>query len=417
MFFQFFAGTSDVCDQQEIFFSKLSNSTKFEESTSEVRRVAYQIIAPLTVAMGIFGNVLNLLVITTKPFIKGSTRVYLTALAISDVTVMITTIPMVVRWNYSQSKSFEAAFYYAHIELFLNNTFIASSVFIVVCLTVERYFSVCLPTKFRNVHSIRVAKFAILGCYGTAILVSAPLTALKNVCRLNFTGRRDCVEWDFHENEAITDTIYWKIYLFISEGLVRFGPCVVLSVLNVLIIRKFRIITNKRKILREALIRTRNRDVFDQESKAKYKKALRSKKYHEEKRLIALLHAIVVLFFITMTPSAILSLVYSESQEAWFGFQVFRAAANNLELANFAMNFYVYFFCSKEFRSALGQFITSCTVCEEETSGDVEMADVDTDKINNMLKVIKMDDISDFNSTGERFSVDYSAKSVTGVND
>ncbi|XP_017786695.1 PREDICTED: probable G-protein coupled receptor B0563.6 [Nicrophorus vespilloides] len=391
------SGATSYCDgiASNRTIEMFANATVFEP-TADIRSVAYRIIAPVTICVGILGNIMNLLVLTTRPFLKGGTRVYLTALSISDLSVMVTVIPMVMRWNHSQWKTAEAAFYHAHVELFLNNTFIASSVFIVVCLTIERYFSVCLPTMFRSVHTVRIAKLATLGCFLTALAVSAPLTTMKTVCMVK--GNLSCTDWDFHENNAITDTIYWGAYLWCSECLVRFGPCLILATLNILIIRKFRKITAKRKVFREATAFPSDR--FDAANHdAKLRRALRNKKYQEEKRLVTLLRAIVVLFFVTMTPSAVLSLLYSELHEPAFGFQVFRAFANNLELANFGLNFYVYFFCSKEFRAALLHLARGCLACEEEPTEE----SVDNERIKNMLKVIKLSETSDFNSTGERW--------------
>lgn len=54
-----------------------------------------------------------------------------------------------------------------------------------------------------------------------------------------------------------------------------------------------------------------------------------------------------------MTPATALSLIYSDHLDDHFGFQVFRAIANILEISNFALNFFIYCLCSKQFREAL----------------------------------------------------------------
>lgn len=323
-------------------------------------------MAPIIVVVGILGNILNLTVMT-KPFLKGSTRLFLISLAVSDLSVMITVIPMVFRLNNYYGTTFEAAFFHAHLELLLTNIFITASVLIVLCLTIERYFSVCHPTIFRSLHTKKNARICIMWCYVIAILVSLPLTVLKRVCLLNNSQKMTCEHWEFQENVTVTSTIYWTAYLWLSEFLIRLGPCVILGILNILIIRKFRQVTEKRKLLLAALSQSRNKTET---------KSLKNKKYQAEKRLIVLLRAIVVLFFITMTPSSILSLIYSEMQERTIGFQVFRAAANNLELANFAFNFYVYFLCSKEFRTALVNVFTGCCSSDDEHS-DIDNGDLD----------------------------------------
>ena len=95
---------------------------------------------------------------------------------------MVCVIPMAVRLSESHGRSYYAAFFHAHIELAATNSFMAASIFNVVCLTVDRYISVCLPTKFRSVHTRRNAHLAVAGSYLLAVLVSCPLTALNEIC-------------------------------------------------------------------------------------------------------------------------------------------------------------------------------------------------------------------------------------------
>ena len=68
--------------------------------------------------------------------------------------------------------------------------------------------------------------------------------------------------------------------------------------------------------------------------------------------LILVLISIIVLFVCCTTPAAILFIIFSVTLEKHLGFQIFRAIANNLELLNFALNFYIYCLCSAEIRRA-----------------------------------------------------------------
>ena len=68
--------------------------------------------------------------------------------------------------------------------------------------------------------------------------------------------------------------------------------------------------------------------------------------------LVMVLISIVVLFVCCTTPAAILSIFFSVSLNKHLGVQIFRAIANNLELLNFALNFYIYCLCSAEIRRA-----------------------------------------------------------------
>ena len=72
----------------------------------------------------------------------------------------------------------------------------------------------------------------------------------------------------------------------------------------------------------------------------------------EERMLVVVLISIIVLFVCCTTPAAVLSVLYSVKLDQHLGFQIFRAIANNLELLNFALNFYIYCLCSAEIRRA-----------------------------------------------------------------
>jgi hypothetical protein len=54
-----------------------------------------QILGPVIVAIGLVGNVLNLIVLT-RPSLKGVTYTYLIGLACSDLGVLLCAVPMMV---------------------------------------------------------------------------------------------------------------------------------------------------------------------------------------------------------------------------------------------------------------------------------------------------------------------------------
>lgn len=72
----------------------------------------------------------------------------------------------------------------------------------------------------------------------------------------------------------------------------------------------------------------------------------------EERMLVVVLIAIVVLFVICTTPAAFLSLSVTDERKKMVNFSIFRACANNLELLGFALNFVVYCLCSADIRAA-----------------------------------------------------------------
>ncbi|KAG8175394.1 hypothetical protein JTE90_023760 [Oedothorax gibbosus] len=294
--------------------------------------VAYGVVSSVIIALGIIGNSINLAVLT-RPNLKGPTFVYLTWLAISDLSALLVSLTSMFRLHGMQPRTKTASLYYAHVEMPLVNALMASSVFLVVALTVDRYFSVCLPTRFREVHNERRAKMSIAAAYSVAFLLYVPVCFQKTPVEVEEGEFVAC------DNLKVTDHAAFRAYLLAKEVTVRLGPVVLLAVLNAAIIVTFRR-TMKRR-----------RDMVGQGS---------GKKYREEKRLIVLLAGIVLLFFVSVTPAAVLTLLNSDDKEFDFGFQLFRAFANTLELSNYAMNFYVYCMCSSEIRRTFVALVT-CT--------------------------------------------------------
>ena len=99
--------------------------------------------------------------------------------------------------------------------------------------------------------------------------------------------------------------------------------------------------------------------------------------------LVVVLISIVVLFVCCTTPAAVLSILYTARLNRHLGFQIFRAVANNLELVNFALNFYIYCLCSAEIRRAfvqVGRGLWRAVSCYERR-GRRRAIGRDTDKI------------------------------------
>ncbi|XP_067144604.1 probable G-protein coupled receptor B0563.6 [Centruroides vittatus] len=327
---------SGIFNVREEYLNATVNRTNFtledhEYNMRKLKFIAYGIIGSIIICMGVLGNIINLAVLT-RPNLKGVTFVYLTWLAISDLMTLVLGITSMLRLQGIQSTTYSASLYYAYAELPLVNAFMASSVFLVVALTVDRYFSVCLPTKFKDIHNKRRAKRSIAMAYVISFLIYIPICFQK--IPVEFVNSENETVYVACENPSVFKHPAFKIYLLVKELTVRLGPVVILAILNVTIIVTFG------KILR------RRKEMFGNASLRREG----SRKYTEEKRLIVLLCGIVVLFFVCMTPAALLTLLNSDDKEANFSFQVFRSLANVIELANFSMNFYVYCFCSSDIR-------------------------------------------------------------------
>ncbi len=97
----------------------------------------------------------------------------------------------------------------------------------------------------------------------------------------------------------------WRIYIVSEEIIVRFGPATILAILNFLIIIRFLQITARRREMfassgASGIVADLTTDVGGGNSQLLLRGERISKKiYKEEKRLVTLLTAIVLLFFVT----------------------------------------------------------------------------------------------------------------------
>ncbi len=228
-----------------------------------------------------------------------------------------------------------------------------------LCCSIYRYTSVCWAGRFPSVHTPERAKLAVALGYLVALIISLPLCVLKEVTENAYTHDPDEMPADwcyykFIERKSVTSHALWTAYVWLGESLVRFLPALILAVLNWLIMMKFRGVVKTRLQMQQNNHQIDAPSATGGSSAAAPVSGNRAERHLEqERKLLTLLLSIIILFFITNIPSAVLSIIYSQELEDLYSFQLFRAIANLLEMSNFALNFCMYFMCSKEFRKML----------------------------------------------------------------
>lgn len=333
-------------ENMSLYQNITSNQPDTHQNVDRLKFIAYGVLSSIIIGLGILGNISNLVVLT-RPNLKGVTFVYLTWLAISDLMALLISLTSMFRLHGMQPRTFAAAVYYSYIEMPLVNAFMASSVFLVVALTVERYFSVCLPTRFKEIHNTKRAKCSIAAAYIVAFLLYIPVCFQKRPVMVPNTNGTQFIACD---NPVVANNTVFTVYIFVKEIIVRLGPVLILAILNITIIITFRKTMKKKRAMLN-MSTTNSGSHHHREN---------NRRYREEQRLIILLAGIVILFFFSMTPAAFLTILNSDDKEHHFEFQLFRAFANVLELSNYAMNFYVYCMCSSEIRRTFVALAT-CT--------------------------------------------------------
>lgn len=199
--------------------------------------------------------------------------VYLLGLAVSNLCVLIMAIPalMDLTGNIDINVPQSTAFYLAHLEIPLLNSFMASSVYIIICMTVNRYISIYKPTHFQRIHTFKNAYIGLLFSFLGGLILHIPLVgrtfglygaaslnkrSLHQNCLLQAFERRVIAAegngslYTTKTNQVIADHPMFRVYLWISEALLRLGPIITLTILNIMIIVRFHSIAKKREVLK-----------------------------------------------------------------------------------------------------------------------------------------------------------------------
>ncbi|XP_071515492.1 uncharacterized protein [Panulirus ornatus] len=453
--------------------------------------IAYSVVAPVIISFGILTNVLNLVVLT-RPSLRGPTFRYLKWLAVANLLVCVVLLPFTLH-SHATPVPYAAALYFAHIEVPVGNALIASSVYIVVGLSIDRFVAVCYPRKYRNLHSHYVASVRIALSFVIAFIIYIPMAFYKVVVPAGTSSDRFLIE----ENPQMVSTKWFMVYEYLLEICVRFAPAILLALLNTWIIIEFKRISRRRLLLSQGIScdvsaipsqsylegnanttmvnhspsngrveceppatdataatttatspttttnstnatdpttatsptnatgtvtyfcemsppvnhestiisnnghvnrtdyvaadhpqitgngykpeptegdisSTRNssckstaRSRGDKETiglsminvsapaaPVSVPRGMSERRHDMERRLVLLLVSIIVAFFVTNIPAAILSLTFRDDKRNDLNFQIFRAIANNLEFLNFGLNFILYFLFSKDIRNA-----------------------------------------------------------------
>ena len=147
--------------------------------------------------------------------------VYLLGLAVSNLCVMISAVPALVDITAGLGGGdYATAFYTAHVMFPMINAFMASSVYIIICMTVNRYISIYKPTDFQRLHTLKNARVSISLSFFFGIIFHIPLCFQNKVEQscpkqnetLGINITQPCV-WKSNENFLVSEN-----YAFKSKG-------------------------------------------------------------------------------------------------------------------------------------------------------------------------------------------------------
>uniref|UniRef100_A0A0P4W9T5 G-protein coupled receptors family 1 profile domain-containing protein n=2 Tax=Scylla olivacea TaxID=85551 RepID=A0A0P4W9T5_SCYOL len=299
----------------------------------QVKFVAYGVVMPVLVCVGVLGDLLNLVVLT-RPNMTGVAYVYMRGYAAASLFALLCAIPFthrVLAHEQGRWASYLVAAFHAHVVLYFGNSCIGIGVVMLLALTVERFISVCYPAQARNLCGGRRAYVTVCVIPVATFVLNSPYLFLAHVvtCRSSETGALLHLK---QQNTWLVEAWWFQGYKWMLEVVFKLLPALVLVFLNIRIIRTYKAVCEKRRKMTNKVSGEQRRQ------------------YAEESRLMFLLGGTSTLFFVCMTPMILLSVTIHHAWATSLAFEVFRATANVLEVTNFAVTFYIYCVFSKDFR-------------------------------------------------------------------
>lgn len=257
-----------------------ADSVAFCESGGQLFQSVYvQVhgyIALIICLLGSAANSVNIAVLSRKEM-ASSTNSILTGLAVADLLVMIDYIPFALHIytkigsEYNRNSYGWAVFVYFH-SIF-SQTFHTISIWLTITLAVWRYIAIKFPQKNRTLCNKRNTNIAIAAAYAVCPILCLPIyfamnireTVVPNRAGENDTwnetdvvnasdavSRQPAYALQMTDNTDLLTAIFWIYSVFI-----KLIPCVVLSILSVLLILKMKSSDRRRqKLLKKSAIKT-----------------------------------------------------------------------------------------------------------------------------------------------------------------
>lgn len=195
-------------------------------------------VFPIIIGLGTVGNILSFLVMLRRTMIITPTCFYMAILAISDTVILY--VDCLRKWVFivygEDAWNLNTAA--CRICYYLSYSSFHYSVWIIVAMTMERFFAIRYPLKFLTVGSVKKTKIACL-----VILILVLLLNCIFTWSIKLDSKGHCVPeadyYDFHSN-----VVPWIDAVFYS-----FLPFAILITFNVLIICSFRKAKQRQKTL------------------------------------------------------------------------------------------------------------------------------------------------------------------------
>lgn len=209
-------------------------------------------------------------------------------------------------------------------------------------MTVDRYVSVCHPIKFfqnnETKPSRRRTMLIIVMIYFIALMIYFPSVFQKKLGVVTDALTNKTI-YTIVRNEDVEALQVFKFYLIVRECICRWGPVLLLVILNMCVVRGLRKIDKRNWFWRQPSQNSRTETLAQRQ--------LRSPR-DDRSRISVLLFVTSATFIICNIPASVISFFVRRVSGSLF-WQIFRAIANLLQVTRYG---YLYALCSSEYRHA-----------------------------------------------------------------
>ena len=337
----------EVYDYYDYYYANLSSDHLtydfFYYDFFDFERPVYLYLWEILVIITTLANILVMLVLKRRSMLN-ATNVILMAIAVSDSLTGLVTLPTYI-YAYNQqevkhlklTKDWCEAFMLS--KLFISKAFHTMSIWLTVCLGLQRYISVSWP--FRAQAMFTIPKTVLM------IIIVALISPMLHVYHLTNTKASNfrCA-WVL-KSPCTGDCVY----LWITFLLMHFIPCVLLAILTSLMVYT----------LRHAEQKMQDSHLISNQKKLKQRAA-------QSRRISIIVVIVVIVFLIPEIPYGIFLLIsvsLKHSGKKLMSLEINRAfhcAYELLLVLSFHANFWVYTVMNRKFRSGLIRSFDPCLI-------------------------------------------------------